>query len=601
MRSIIVVLLALMILPAFSGPADAAKNIVNTAHDLSSSKIPRVPGEPQALTETRICIFCHTPHNATPRTPLWNKAIKPVNYVLYSSTTLAARPSQPNGPSRLCLSCHDGTIALGAVLNPAGGISTTGEIRQQYLIGTVLSGDHPISFSYYDSLPNFELNPSPPQNLLLYGNANMECSTCHDAHDNSLGSFLRESNRDSQICTECHTMNGWDQSIHKSSPNTWNGAPPDPWPRTGINSQQRFVTVAENGCESCHNPHAAGGPQRLLNYLQEEQNCYPCHNGNVALKNVQVEFQKISRHPVERTTIGVTSAHHEPKELPNTITGHVECVDCHNPHAVNSRTAQAPYVTGSLDQVSGIDSNGSPIMPPVGAATYEYEVCFKCHGFLTSRSPFIPRVINENNKINEFSVLNPSYHPVVGIGKNLNMPSLPSALAPTMTSASIIRCTDCHDDDDSSAIGFSGPKGPHGSMYRPILRERYDTIDNTLEGPDVYALCYRCHSRDSILSDASFNRHRLHIVDQRTPCSVCHDPHGIPDDGTTGSHLHLINFDTRIVTPAPGCTVPFYNSNQITCTLVCHNHSHINDVCVQGVTPHNVRQLRPGLRMPIKR
>ncbi len=148
LRSVVFALLAaLLIMRIFSGSADAAKNIVNTPHDLSVSKIPRAPGEPQALTETRICIFCHTPHNAAPRTPLWNKEIKPVNYILYSSTTLAARPSQPNGPSRLCLSCHDGTIALGAVLNPAGGISTTGEIRQQYLIGTVLSGDHPISFS----------------------------------------------------------------------------------------------------------------------------------------------------------------------------------------------------------------------------------------------------------------------------------------------------------------------------------------------------------------------------------------------------------------------------------------------------------------------
>jgi len=95
-------------------------DIVNTKHNLSVSG----PGTVRASSETRICVFCHTPHNATPSSPLWNKDIQPQVYTVYTSPTLRAGPlPQPTGPTKLCLSCHDGTIAMGAVVNPAGGIT----------------------------------------------------------------------------------------------------------------------------------------------------------------------------------------------------------------------------------------------------------------------------------------------------------------------------------------------------------------------------------------------------------------------------------------------------------------------------------------------
>ena len=139
----------------FSSPAGANAGIIDTRHNLSLTGPGEIKALPGADPLDRICIFCHTPHNAAPRTPLWNKTIDPVSYVLYTSTTMAATPSQPTGPSRLCLSCHDGTLALGATLRPAGGIATTAQItgRPSHL-GTILSGDHPFSFSYNDSIAN---------------------------------------------------------------------------------------------------------------------------------------------------------------------------------------------------------------------------------------------------------------------------------------------------------------------------------------------------------------------------------------------------------------------------------------------------------------
>ena len=74
--------------------AFADRSIVNSKHNLSVSG----PGEIRALAEDRICIFCHTPHNATPFTPLWNKKLEPTTYTLYQSSTLSAIPQQPNGP-----------------------------------------------------------------------------------------------------------------------------------------------------------------------------------------------------------------------------------------------------------------------------------------------------------------------------------------------------------------------------------------------------------------------------------------------------------------------------------------------------------------------
>jgi predicted CXXCH cytochrome family protein len=572
-----VVLLIACAIFAFPSATAAQYGINSTKHNLSVSG----PGPIKATSETRICIFCHTPHNATPSTPLWNKSLNAVSYVLYSSSTMSAVPSQPEGPSRLCLSCHDGTLALGAVLQPAGGLDVSGQIAPGMLsyLGTVLSGDHPFSFPYGASAlnPYAGLSPTPPLDLVFFGiDASVECSTCHDAHEdayrsldvngNLTGKFLVVDNRSSGLCLKCHNrIVGWSIPIpvdgqitgHQSSSSPVNGVlpiSPRQWPT--------WSTVGEWGCEECHVPHGAGGQQRLLYYQEEEKNCYTCHNGTVAQKNIYAQFQKFSRHPVEATT-GV----HDPKESPISITSrHVECVDCHNPHAANNRMATAPNVPGSLDEVSGMTIDRAAINP----AAYEYQICFKCHADLTQQIPYIPRVINNTNCQATFSPVDPSFHPVAAAGRNPNVPSIPSTYEPTLTASSIIYCSDCHGDDNGQT------RGPHGSAWPPILKYEYETADGTPENAQNYALCYYCHNRTSILNDQSFPFHNLHIAGASTPCSVCHDAHGIADDGLSGSHTHLINFDTRVVSPQTG-SFPFFTDKGTfhgSCTLICHGHTH---------------------------
>ena len=191
--------------------------------------------------------------------------------------------------------------------------------------------------------------------------------------------------------------------------------------------------------------------------------------------------------------------------LPRIRTGfmpnHVECVDCHNPHRVNSNTAAPPVVGGSQFGVSGVSASGLA----VPESSYLYEVCFKCHADNNVKS-FVPitRQLAQINTRLEFDLANPSYHPIEGIGKNPNVPSL----IPPYSETSIISCTDCHNSDTSTASGGPGPNGPHGSIYSPLLERNYTTRDKTAKNRFSFALCFKCHDRLSILADESFRRAR---------------------------------------------------------------------------------------------
>ena len=114
----------LVLLSAASGMTVQAMGarIASTPHNLSVSG----PGRVRAQSEARICVFCHTPHNAKSGTPLWNREMSGAVYKIYSSTTLDAKPGQPTGASKMCLSCHDGTVAIGKVRSLSTPIPLTG-------------------------------------------------------------------------------------------------------------------------------------------------------------------------------------------------------------------------------------------------------------------------------------------------------------------------------------------------------------------------------------------------------------------------------------------------------------------------------------------
>jgi len=185
--------------------------ITGTAHDFSG----------QAWNSSgEICIVCHTPHNADPYgdgivdAPLWNHdADMTTVYTLYSTTTLQAVPGQPAGVSKLCLSCHDGVIAIDSFGGAAG---VAGPITGTALVDTDLSNDHPISFTYNAATPadpeiNDPTTATVPvagtptiQAYLLDGGSSMECSSCHDVHGTGNSFLLKVENTGSQLCLACH-------------------------------------------------------------------------------------------------------------------------------------------------------------------------------------------------------------------------------------------------------------------------------------------------------------------------------------------------------------------------------------------------------------
>jgi predicted CXXCH cytochrome family protein len=413
----------------FFGSILLSQSVVNTVHNLSVTG----PGTIKASSETEVCIFCHTPHNSKPSGPLWNRNDPGATYVLYNSSTLQAVPGQPDGSSTLCLSCHDGTIALGNVVSRPADISFSGGVTKMPAgrsnLSTDLSNDHPVSFLYNSALTAADgqlKDPSAISYPVALENGKVQCTSCHDPHKNIYSDFLVSSTQFSGLCFKCHDRNYWGQSSHTTSTKTWTGTGTNPWQHTP------YTTVAENACENCHNPHNAGGKQRILNYLAEENNCLNCHDGNVAAKNIKSQFAKTYIHNVYGYNLS-----HDANEASLASVMHVECEDCHNPHAVRNLAASAPSVNGYNTGVKGINQIGSPVNP----AQYEYEICYRCH----ADSPNKPanrttRVIAQNNVRLEFDLTGPSYHPVVGPGKN---PDSPSLIAPTYTELSVIYCSDC--------------------------------------------------------------------------------------------------------------------------------------------------------------
>ncbi len=539
------------------------QTILNSKHNLSISGL---PGGVISSTETEVCIFCHTPHNSNAQAPLWNRNSSTVVYTLYDKTissSLNATPGQPDGASILCLSCHDGTIALGEVNSRASdifdGAGGKMPLSSGANLGIDLSNNHPVSFTYDAALASadggLKFPPDYPANV--DGNSKLQCTSCHDPHDNINGSFLLASNLNSGLCISCHDKNLWSASSHNTSTATWNNSGTDPWSHI----QSPYSSVADNACSNCHSTHNAPGNAQILKSNLEEDNCLDCHNGNVAQTDIASQLIKTFKHDVA----GYNGIHQPDDGI--SFPTHVECTDCHNPHAANGTSANAPNANGALAGVSGIDQNGNLIT----TILYEYQLCFRCHADNPVTGANTTRVIEQTNTRFEFATGAVSFHPVEIQGKNSYVPGL----IPPLTESSMIYCTDCHASNGTS------PAGPHGSIYPNILKLNYETADYTTESAQAYELCYSCHLRSEYTTDSGDevrrDVHYTHVVEEDAPCNACHDPHGISDlQGNPTNNSHLINFDVDIVGGIQG-RAPWFQDDGYRagrCSLRCHNKGH---------------------------
>ena len=250
-------------------PDTAGIGINGTVHDLRRYNTLvgyKSTGEEDYLD--RICIFCHAPHHAYKLTgivegtgpesvsaeytylPLWNHdQTVQVFTPYYNGPDAPLDPSQKaaqsitgginiGAASLLCLSCHDGTVAVnqfGSTPQDTRSISTGAAfMTDEYKIGGdgYLANHHPIGFDYaavaaidleiipadtavfdhdldaavYGAVPNaINVAGSATVDNFLWG-GKMECSSCHAVHNtgNSGEKLLYVSDQNSNLCMSCH-------------------------------------------------------------------------------------------------------------------------------------------------------------------------------------------------------------------------------------------------------------------------------------------------------------------------------------------------------------------------------------------------------------
>jgi predicted CXXCH cytochrome family protein len=228
MKRIRLALVAIIPLLAVSMALGQTKNtgyIVGSSHDFGANGYSWAQGE--------ICKPCHTPHNAVEpdvSTAIWSHTLSTASYTLPGGAVVAQADAL-DPYSRLCMSCHDGTVALDSFV---GGLGTSGPFgaNSRFNIGTDLSNDHPVGKEaiYNDQSSSFNLTTTNSRGAKVVGvnspaqgkaqlplrspgdgttNVVVSCGTCHNPHGAGNGtarypSLLRMSNVESQMCLTCH-------------------------------------------------------------------------------------------------------------------------------------------------------------------------------------------------------------------------------------------------------------------------------------------------------------------------------------------------------------------------------------------------------------
>jgi predicted CXXCH cytochrome family protein len=595
--------LTALVLTAVALDATSLKDaVIGSQHDLTASGT-----GPVKSAEADACTFCHAPHNIVPNvTPLWDQTLSSQTYITYTSTTYTSGAETPaSGSSKLCLSCHDGTVAVGLTVTK-GLITTSGKMTPADNLGTNLSTSHPVSMTPVDDgslVTSLFANPPSTRDPAVHlVGGKIECTTCHDPHmpanDPALPMFLVRSNASGTLCLACHDpgrtqpnwMYGWTGAAHATAGNT---VPIS----AGFGP---YGNVASDACSSCHNAHNNGvGPRSLKAF--EETGCTPCHSGsNVspALVNITAEYSKTYVHP----TFTVSGAHDAAESLPVNTTRHAECPDCHNSHAASPQTGTAlpPAVQAALTGVSGYDA----ITGALTWAANEYQVCYKCHadsnnkpttstyGRTASRYPSgplpagypVPPPMPADQYNLRLKFMSTIGHNVMG---NSVVTTANNSLRPYMlnvngsnntsrplTTTTLLYCTDCHNNDQARSAQGTGPNGPHGSVYPHLLQ--FDLFQDAPGGGGGgggnkgAALCNKCHNLSTVQNES------IHDPHNGVGCTTCHDPHGVIG-GTPGANRAMMNFDTAVAAKETTYFGYFYRgplAGQKGCYTSCHGQKH---------------------------
>lgn len=192
------------------------------------------------------CVYCHIPPDGeasasdAEQIQGWNR-IRPAveGYTLYESPTFKSKAQVPNEITMLCLSCHDGSMAVDRIVNTprawtSGNVMTmhmkmntngdlnscstchdgtiAHDISKKY-IGTDMRRNHPVSIKYpglatnmdfvrFSSGFNTPMDEKGFSNGVRLFDGFVECASCHDVHNPNSYKLLRT--RGEFLCTTCH-------------------------------------------------------------------------------------------------------------------------------------------------------------------------------------------------------------------------------------------------------------------------------------------------------------------------------------------------------------------------------------------------------------
>jgi predicted CXXCH cytochrome family protein len=187
-----------------------------------------VAGSPHDVSGSG-CKSCHAPHNGslanggtqgTGAILLWSRSFPAAanTFGVYDSNTMNNKATELGGSdlttstdvrmySLLCLSCHDGVTSDFSSINSGAGMANANKVgsKAPSYDSAGLTNDHPVNISHNPANDaGLQTVASVITSLPLYGASNtVQCSSCHDSHNNTNGNFLRVTNN-TTLCTTCH-------------------------------------------------------------------------------------------------------------------------------------------------------------------------------------------------------------------------------------------------------------------------------------------------------------------------------------------------------------------------------------------------------------
>ncbi|WP_207060668.1 cytochrome c3 family protein [Motiliproteus sp. SC1-56] len=328
-------------------------DIARTKHNLSANS-----GGVESTETTEICVFCHTPHgaNAGSGGPLWNRPLSGQTYTMYSSSSLDAASlagkslGTPEGSSKLCLSCHDGTIAIGTVSNEPGQDVGDGTIA---MTGTETDGSMPLGTDGYTRRLGTDLTNDHPISI------NLDLDVAQSDGE------LREPSNDAKQ----EILDGGQTLVGVRGADGLASKPKLPLEPTGSGN------AGQVQCASCHDPHITetdsskhlGESIKFLRLnrfqLAEPTGTYSQENDIICLACHDKDGWETSAHALQNVageTYKTTPA--ATREFPDGLPVYkAACLNCHDTHTESG----APRLMRA-----GADTSGKAAVE---------ETCYQCH------------------------------------------------------------------------------------------------------------------------------------------------------------------------------------------------------------------------------